>query len=243
MIKEEKKEMRRKKMIGIIGAMDEEVADLISHMTDVVETERASMKFYEGKLWGKDAVVVRSGIGKVNAACCAQILVDLFNVEMLINTGIAGSLDPEINIGDVVIGVDAVHHDMDTAALGDPKGQVPRMETFAFPADETLVEKAYAANCEANPDIATIRGRIASGDQFISEDGKKKEITEIFGAKCAEMEGAAISHIAYLNHIPCVVIRSISDKADNSAEMDYPTFAKLAIGRSVRLMEVLIGKL
>ena len=230
-------------MIGIIGAMEEEVAALKEAMTIEENAEFASMNFCRGTLCGKEVVVVRSGIGKVNAAICTQILVDKFGVDTLINTGIAGSLDAAIDIGDMVISTDAVQHDMDTSIFGDPIGQVPRMDTFAFPADPQLAEKAVRANQEANPDIHTFTGRIASGDQFISSQEVKERIVELFGAKCAEMEGAAIAHGAYLNHIPCVIIRAISDKADHSASVDYPTFEKKAIEHSVRLLEKLLPEL
>ena len=222
-------------MVGIIGAMEEEVSKLIEDMKECEVQEKASMKFYKGQLYGKEAVVVQSGIGKVNAGICTQILTDFYQVDQLINTGVAGSLDAEINIGDVVISTDAIEHDMDVSALGDPVGQVPRMDVFAFPADKELVRKAVEANKKANSDIRTFTGRVASGDQFISEKEVKERIVNNFGAKCAEMEGAAIAQTAYLNRIPFVIIRAISDKADDSATMDYPTFEKQAVEHSVRL--------
>ncbi len=206
--------------IGIIGAMEEEVEALKKAMSIEETTVYASLQFCKGKLEGKNVVVVRSGIGKVNAALCAQILVDKFDIDILINTGIAGSLDAAIDIGDMVISTDLVEHDMDATIFGDPLGQVPRMDTFAFPADATLVEKAIEANQEANPDIRTFSGRIVSGDQFVSSSAVKERLVENFGAKCTEMEGAAIAHVAYLNKVSCVIIRAISDKADNSATMD-----------------------
>ena len=229
--------------IGIIGAMDEEVAVLKEEM-EVAETfEYATLQFFVGTLCGKDVIVVRSGIGKVNAALCAQILVDKFDVDVLMNTGIAGSLDAAIDIGDMVISTDLVEHDMDASIFGDPVGQVPRMDTFSFPADSDLVEKAVAANREANPDIKTFTGRIVSGDQFVSSAEVKERLVHLFGAKCTEMEGAAIAHAAYLNQVPCVIIRAISDKADNSATMDYPTFEKKAIEHSVRLVRNLLPRI
>ena len=170
-------------MIGIIGAMEEEVAALKSEMADAKVTEFASMTFYKGTLCGKDTVVVRSGIGKVNAAICAQILVDKFGVDTLINTGIAGSLDARIDIGDMVISTDAVHHDMDATIFGDAIGQVPRMDTRTFPADPHLVELAVKANEKANPQIHTFTGRVASGDQFISSGEVKARIVENFQAR------------------------------------------------------------
>lgn len=229
-------------MIGIIGAMEEEVAHLKEAMQVEKTVERAAMTFVKGKLDGKDVVVVRSGIGKVNAGICAQILADLFEVDTLINTGVAGSLDAAIDIGDIVISTDAVQHDMDVSALGDPVGQVPRMDTFAFPADERLVQLAVQANEEANPDIHTFTGRVVSGDQFVSDGAVKERLVTQFQAKCTEMEGAAIAQAAYLNKISCVIIRAISDKADNSSTMDYAAFEKQAITHTVRLVRNLMGK-
>lgn len=228
-------------MIGIIGAMADEVALLQKEMKAEEIIEKAGMRFHKGQLCGKDVVVVQSGIGKVNAALCAQILVDVFQVEILINTGIAGSLDAQIDIGDMVISTDAVEHDVDTTIFGDPLGQVPNMDTFSFPADEKLVELARKVNEETNPDIQTFTGRIVSGDQFISSKETKEHLVSTFGAKCTEMEGAAIAHAAYLNKVSCVIIRAISDKADNSAEMDYPTFEKMAILHSSRLVKGLLA--
>lgn len=230
-------------MIGIIGAMDEEVAVLRSEMEVEETVEQASMTFNRGKLCGREVVIVCSGIGKVNAAVCAQILADRFHVDVLINTGIAGSLDAAIDIGDMVISTDAMHHDMDATVFGDPAGQVPRMDTLSFPADKELIEKAKTANEEENPDIHTFTGRIASGDQFISSPDVKERIISLFGARCVEMEGAAIAHVAYLNKIPYVIVRAISDKADNSATMDYPEFEKQAIQHSVRLVRSLLPRI
>ncbi|MCI9269911.1 MAG: 5'-methylthioadenosine/adenosylhomocysteine nucleosidase [Dorea sp.] len=230
-------------MIGIIGAMDEEVAALKEAMETEEPVERAGMTFLKGKLGGKAVTVVRSGIGKVNAGICAQILVSEFGADVLINTGIAGSLDARIDIGDMVISTDALYHDMDATAFGYPVGEVPRMGILSFPADERLVKLAAEANAEANPDIHTFTGRVVSGDQFVASDETKGKILENFGGLCTEMEGAAIAHAAYLNKVSCVIIRAISDKADGSASEDYPTFEKKAIGHSVRLVKSLAAKI
>ena len=227
-------------MIGIIGAMEEEVASLKEEMDVREVVEKAGMMFCKGILCGQKVVVVRSGVGKVNAGICAQILVDLFQVDLLINTGIAGSLDARIDIGDMVISTDALQHDMDASVFGDPVGQIPRLDTFSFPADEALARKAIRANEKANPDIRSFTGRIVSGDQFISSKEVKDRIVENFHPLCVEMEGAAIAQAAYLNKVSYVIIRAISDKADNSACMDYPTFEKKAIAHSVRLMKELL---
>ena len=228
------------KGIGIIGAMEQEVAKIKEKMQDVTITSRARMDFYEGTLEGKKVVVVRSGIGKVNAGMCTQILADVFGVEAVINTGIAGSLNNDVNIGDIVLSTDVLHHDMDATVFGDPAGQIPRMDTLSFPADKELVKKAVAANEKANPDIHTFTGRVASGDQFISDKEVKERIVSLFHPMCVEMEGAGIAQAAYLNKVSYVIIRAISDKADNSATMDYPTFEKKAIAHSVRLMKELL---
>ena len=227
-------------MIGIIGAIEEEVAALKDSMEVQETTEQASMIFCKGVLCGKEVVIVRSGIGKVNAGICAQILVDRFGADTLINTGIAGSLDAKIDIGDMVISTDALHHDMDATEFGYPIGQIPRMEALSFPANEELLKKAVQASEKANPDIHTFTGRIASGDQFIASREIKDRIVENFHPLCVEMEGAGIAQAAYLNQVSYVIIRAISDKADNSASVDYPTFERQAIAHSVRLVKELL---
>lgn len=230
-------------MLGIIGAMDTEVAKLKELMTEVTVTKKASMEFYQGNLNGAAAVVVRAGIGKVNAACCTQTLIDQFPVSCVINTGIAGSLQAKIDIGDIVLSTDAVEHDMDVAALGYQPGKIPDMEVSAFAADERLRQVAKESCEKVNPDIHVYEGRVVTGDQFISSKEKKAWLTDTFDGCCAEMEGAAIAHAAYLNQIPFLIVRAISDKADDSAQMDYPTFEAKAIEHSVRLIVEMAGRL
>lgn len=226
--------------IGIIGAMDVEVNNLKSDMEIEKVSQRAGMEFCEGKLKGQHVVVVRSGIGKVNAAVCTQILVDMYEVDAVINTGIAGSLNADINIGDIVISTDVLHHDMDAVNFGYPLGQIPQMDVFSFQADEKLAEKAKRVCENVNPEIKVFRGRVVSGDQFIADREVKNRIERNFHGFCTEMEGAAIAQTAYLNQVPFVIIRAISDKADDSATMDYPTFEKKAVEHSVRLVEGLM---
>lgn len=223
-------------MLGIIGAMDEEVAKIKEHMEQIEERTIASMNFLKGTVKGHPVVVVRSGIGKVNAAICTQILADVYGVDAVINTGIAGSLNADINIGDIVLSTDALEHDMDAVAFGYPVGQIPRMDTLSFTADEKL-RKIAKETCErVNADVSVFEGRVVSGDQFISDKAKKEWLVENFAGYCTEMEGAAIAHAAYLNGIPFLIIRAISDKADDSASVDYPTFEAKAIEHSVRLL-------
>lgn len=231
------------KKVGIIGAMELEVEELQGKMEITRKEKKASMEFLEGTLNGTDVVIVKSGIGKVNAALCTQILCDVFEVTHIINTGVAGSLKNEINIGDIVVSTDALHHDMDVRVFGYPLGEVPQMGCLAFPADEKLVNLAVECCKEVNPDISVYSGRIVSGDQFISDKQVKEHIISNFGGFCVEMEGASIAHAAYLNHVPFVIIRAISDKADDSAEMDYPTFEKAAAAHSAALVEHMLPRI
>lgn len=221
--------------IGIIGAMDEEVASLKKLMSDSETKTVAGMTFYEGTLNGHPVVVVMSGIGKVNAAICTQILVDLYHVDAVINTGVAGSLNNDINIGDIVLSVDALQHDMDTTGFGYEPGIIPRMETSLFVADAALRALAKKVCEEVNPEISVFEGRVVSGDQFISDHDVKTRLVETFKGDCCEMEGASIAQAAYLNQIPFLIIRAISDKADGSAEMDYGAFEMKAIEHTVHL--------
>ncbi len=231
------------KIIGVIGAMDEEVAVLKGRMEDVVTSVRAGMTFHEGRLFGKDAVVVQSGIGKVNAAACSQILVDMYGVDVLINTGIAGALADEVNICDMVIASETVHHDVDVSVFEYPLGQIPRMANLAFASDKDLVEMVRDANKCVNPEIGTHVGRIASGDQFVASAEQKEMIVSEFQALCTEMEGAAIGQVACLNNVPYVIIRCISDKADGSASLDYKVFEKRAIDYTVNLVGEVFARL
>ena len=231
------------KKLGIIGAMDEEVSILKEKLEAEQVKTIASMDFHVGKLEGKDVVIVRSGIGKVNAAVCAQILISVFEVDCVINTGVAGSLRNEINIGDIVLSKDALSHDMDATGFGYEPGIIPRMKESVFKADEQLLSIAKQVNEEVNTDISTFVGRVVSGDQFISDAEKKKYLVEKFQGYCTEMEGAAIAQTAYLNNVPYLVIRAISDKADNSAEMDYSEFERKAIEHTVKLVTGMAGRM
>lgn len=230
-------------MLGIIGAMEEEVEQLKEAMENVSVETKASMDFFKGTLAGRPVVVVRSGIGKVNAGICTQILADSYGVKAVVNTGIAGSLQAQIDIGDIVLSTDTLQHDVEAEAFGYPAGQIPRMDTLAFPADERLIACAEECCSLVNPDIKTFRGRVLSGDQFIADGEKKERLAGIFQGCCTEMEGAAVGQAAYLNGIPFLVIRAISDKADGSASVDYPEFESKAIAHTVALVKAMIKKL
>ena len=216
--------------LGIIGAMDVEVATLKESMENLTVTRKAGMEFYDGILEGLPAVVVQCGVGKVNAAMCVQVLCDCFGVTHLVNTGIAGSLCADLDIGDMVVSRDAMYHDFDCVHFGYPYGKVPGMDVISFPADTAMMEYAFAAAEEVNPGH-TKKGRIASGDQFVAVKELKEKIIACTQGLCTEMEGAAIAQTAYRNQVPFVILRAISDKADDSAEMDYPTFERIAAHR------------
>ncbi len=214
--------------IGIIGAMEDEVSAIRQQM-NITDTQTiASMEFCCGTLKGKEAVVVQCGMGKVNAGICAQMLISVFGVNAVVNTGVAGSLNNDINIGDIVISTDAVQHDFDVSAIGFAKGEIPYTGLYAFEADKTLRAKAAEAVKAVSPDTGIFEGRVCSGDQFIASKEQKKRIIEQFNGYCAEMEGAAIAQVCHLNHIPFVIIRAISDKADDSEEVSFEIFAKKA---------------
>lgn len=231
------------KKIGIIGAMEEEVKRIKDEMKDVVIKTIASMDFYEGSMEGSPLVVVRSGIGKVNGALCTQILVDRYGVDLVINTGVAGSLRNEINIADIVLSTDALQHDVDATGFGYELGVIPRMEQSIFQADTELVDMAKEVCKRVLPELGIHSGRIVSGDKFISDAKKKEWLVKTFNGYCTEMEGAAIAQAAYLNKLPFLIIRAISDKADNSAEMAYSKFEAIAIANTVLLLRGLIKEI
>lgn len=220
--------------LGIIGAMTVEVSALKEQMENKTLSMHAGMEFCEGLLEGLPAVVVQCGVGKVNAAMCAQILCSCYGVTHLVNTGIAGSLCAELDIGDLVVSQDAMYHDFDCGGFGYPIGKVPGSDVISYPADKDMITMALSAAETVNPGHAKL-GRVASGDQFICAQETKNRIIEITGALCTEMEGAAIAQTAYRNGVPFVILRAISDKADNSAEMDYPTFEAIAASRCAQV--------
>ena len=228
------------KKTGIIGAMEEEVSTLKSQMVISSAHKIADMEFTEGTLDGKDVVVVQCGMGKVNAGICVQTLVLRYGVSRVINTGVAGSLNNEINIGDIVISEDAVQHDYDVSIIGFRKGEIPYTGLEAFPADPEMITEAAAAAEQTGEKFRVFRGRVCSGDQFIASAEQKEKIVSNFGGLCAEMEGAAIAQVCYLNHIPYVIIRAISDKADHSEEVSFEEFKSMAAERCAAIVRNMI---
>lgn len=229
--------------VGIIGAMDSEVSWLKSKVEGAQARTVGGMEFVEGALAGVPVVVVRCGVGKVHAAMCAQTLVTLFGVTHVINTGVAGSLDARINIGDIVVSTDAVEHDMDVTALGYAPGEHADLHLVAFEADEGLREAVMAAASEVASDVCAYTGRVCSGDQFIGSREAKRRIVDTFGGLCCEMEGAAIAHVCHVAGVPFVVARAISDKADDSSSIAYPEFEKAAAAHCAKIVLATLGRI
>ena len=228
---------------GIIVAMQSEFDLVKGILQNPKQSTHNHIIFVEGNIDNKPVVLMKSGIGKVNMAMCTQILIDDFKVDKVINTGVAGGLHSEIEIGDIVVSTDALQHDVDCSVFGDPVGTIPRMDCSIFPADKEMIRVAKEACEKVNPEIKCLTGRVVSGDQFIESAEKKKFLVEQFAPYCAEMEGAAMAHVAYLNKVPFVIIRAISDKADNSAQMNYEEFKNQAIIHTVRLVKEFVANM
>ncbi|OON87754.1 5'-methylthioadenosine/S-adenosylhomocysteine nucleosidase [Oribacterium sp. C9] len=226
--------------IGIIGAMDEEVSYLKNITENKKITEVAGMEFCEGTLEGKKVVIVQCGIGKVNAGICANTLINQFGCEKIINTGVAGSLQNQIGLGDIVVSVDAVQHDFTVEAIGFAKGEIPYTGLYAFPADETMRKTAVESAKSVTPETQVFEGRVCTGDQFISGNEQKEKILSDFGGLCCEMEGGAIAQACYLNKTPFVIIRAISDTSD---ELEYDLFMENAAINCARIVQYMVGKL
>ena len=230
-------------VIGIIGAMDSEVMALKEAIRLDKTTSIAQMAFCEGTLMGRRVVVVKCGMGKVNAGICAHTLINSFGCTKVINTGVAGSLDSRLDIGDIVVSTDAVQHDFTVEAIGFAKGEIPYTGLYAFAADAAMRQAAVTAANIAAGDVRAYEGRVCSGDQFISTMAQKQRITTDFGGLCCEMEGGAIAQACYLNHTPFVIIRAISDKPDGSGAVDFATFEATAAKQCASIVRYMVENL
>ncbi|MFY0544595.1 5'-methylthioadenosine/adenosylhomocysteine nucleosidase [Brevibacillus sp. H7] len=222
--------------IGIIGAMDEEIALYLEAMKDTKATVKAGITYYEGEMEGKAVVLCKSGVGKVNAAVTTQMLIDQFQVDRVIFTGVAGAVHPELNIGDIVVSTDCMQHDIDVTPLGFQPGQIPFTDRWIWEADASLRQLAMEAGKELEAGIRVVTGRILSGDQFVASREKVQWLHEQFDAHCTEMEGAAVGQVCAMNGVPFVIVRSMSDKADGSAHVNFVEFTKLASQRSYAIV-------
>lgn len=229
-------------VLGIIAAMSEELELILQDMKLKNKKTVANLTFNEGTLYNKNVVAVVCGIGKVNAAICTQILISEFSVDKVINIGVAGGVNKDIYPGDVVIGNSLVEHDIDCSVFGDPVGQIPRMDTFDFKADDTLVNLAKDS-CNKLNNINSFVGRIVSGDQFIASQEKVQYLEKEFNAFSCEMEGASIAHVCYSNNVPFVIIRSISDNANNGAHVDFEKFTPIAVKNSTAIVKEMVANM
>lgn len=229
-------------MYGFIGAMAVEMEQLMDRLEDRNETRIGLDTFVSGVLFGQEVVLAVCGPGKVNAAVCACSMINTFHPAWIINLGVAGAGDSSVGIGDMVIARCAVQHDMDTSPIGDPVGLVSKLNLIELPCDEALQQRLLAA-ARAVPDMKTVSGLVATGDQFICDDGTRTRIHERFGAQAVEMEGGAVAHACYALGVPCGIVRSISDEANGHSTMDYPTFTRLAAGHSAAVVENLLKSL
>ncbi|THF74221.1 5'-methylthioadenosine/adenosylhomocysteine nucleosidase [Cohnella fermenti] len=229
-------------MFGIIGAMQEEIDLLHSQMDDRVEMNRSGIVFYTGSLNEKPVVLCKCGVGKVNAAVYTQVLIDRFNVKQVIFTGVAGAVDPELNIGDVVISTSCLQHDIDVTALGFARGVIPYQPSSEWKADEQLVAMAKEAGEIVLPGRVKL-GKVLSGDQFIADRNQVQELFEVFGGACTEMEGAAVAQVCAMNDVGYVVIRSMSDKADGSASVNFAEFTIEASNNSYRIVNEMLKRI
>ncbi|MDD3305923.1 MAG: 5'-methylthioadenosine/adenosylhomocysteine nucleosidase [Acetobacterium sp.] len=221
-------------MIGIIAAMDSEVRDVKSAMAEGIEIYHGGMTFFKGKLHQKEVVAVKSGVGKVNAAMCTQILIDVFKVNAIIHVGVAGAVHPDLEIGDIVISEDSCQYDMDARAFGHPRGEIPNMDITFFKADPVLIKLAVAAAEELGASYRV--GRVMTADLGVDSNQLKEELREEFGGLCVEMEGAAVGQVAMLNQVPYLVIRSMSDKADSDLTDDYKANLEASIKNGVAIV-------
>ncbi|AQR76409.1 5'-methylthioadenosine/adenosylhomocysteine nucleosidase [Paenibacillus larvae] len=221
--------------IAVIGAMKEEIELLVPDMEVQGSTTIAGIEYREGSLYGKAVVLCMSGVGKVNAAVCTQILVDRFQADTVIFTGVAGALDPELTIGDIVISSDCIQHDMDVTALGFERGVIPYAETSVFKADSNLIELARFAS--KNFEGRTKVGRILSGDQFVAIREMVGDLHKSLQGTCTEMEGAAVAQVCHMNGIPFVIIRSMSDQADGKAHVNFAEFTVKASEHSYQIVK------
>lgn len=227
-------------MIGIIGAMRAEVEGLIRGIKDVQIKRVGGFEFALGRYGKHDVAVVQSGVGKVNAAVCAQTMLLTFQPEVVINTGVAGSLLPELDILDVAVATDAVQHDYDTTGLGEPPGALSIGGALVtnLPCDAAWRERLLHAAKTAG--IKAVPARVASGDRFVTRREDKRRIVETFQAAACEMEGAAIAQACCLAQTPCAILRAISDSTDENHQMEYTEFLPKAVANTLKILTALL---
>ena len=221
-------------MIGIIGAMQTEVELLISKIEEAEKRTVSGIDFFSGRIENREVVVAKCGIGKVFAAICAQTMILEYGVSLIINTGVGGAISDELEIGDIAVSSAVVQHDMDTSAIGDPVGLISGINIIEIPADKRTADVFMAAADKLS--FRCLSGIVASGDRFVAGAENKKKISDAFGALVCEMEGAAIGQVCYVNEVPFLVVRAVSDKADGTSGVDYMTFVASAAEKNACLV-------
>ncbi len=232
--------MEFKADIGIIGALEDEVREIISRLDNKTTEKVGSIEFNLGELFGKKIVIARCGVGKVFAAICAEAMIIKYSPALIVNSGVGGALDKSLRPCDIVFADKLVQHDMDTSPIGDPVGLISGINRIYFETDERA--RKVLAEAAAELGVNYLVGTVATGDKFISAKGDKDRITSLFAASACEMEGGAIAHTAFVNGTPFMVVRAISDSADGDACMDYPTFLPIATKTSTALTLALVEK-
>lgn len=231
------------KKIGIIGAMNEEIVELKSLIEGLEEEKIGNLIFFKGKIKNKDIILVECGIGKVNAGICATLLCTHFKVDKVLFTGVAGGLNPELNIGDIVIGEELLQWDFDCTAFGYELGQIPRMDSYKFLSDKNLIKLACEVAIENFGEDRVKIGKIISADYFVASAEKINWLREKFMGDCTEMEGASVAQVCHIFKVPFLIIRALSDKANSDAKMDFPEFVKLAAKNSKLIVENMLEKI
>ena len=229
-------------MIGIIGAMAIEVEGLIAQMAHTEKRTISGRDFYSGQLCDRDVVVVQSGIGKVNAAMCAEALILAYHPALVVNTGVAGAIRPGFHVGDIAVARDLVQHDVDTTAVGDPIGLVSTVNRVEFPCASWAVAGLMKAIASL-PDLQGREARIASGDQFVSDTARKRFIADTFQGDVCEMEGCPIAQVCWINGVDCAVLRAISDTTDGEHFVEYSQFCAMAAERSAQVLMAFLKNL
>lgn len=227
--------------VGIIVAMPKELDSIMEAMTDTASEKISGILFASGTLEGHHVVVALSGVGKVFAAICTEIMILRYHPALIVNTGIAGTLTPDAGIGDIVVATDVVQHDMDTSPIGDPVGMISGINIVHIDSDKEASERFCRAAAAAG--LKTVRGTVASGDQFVASRERKAEIVSLFGGAACEMEGAAVGQVCYVNRVPFCVVRTISDEANGSVAEDYPKFARQAAERGTVVLRTFLRDL
>ncbi|WP_223066440.1 5'-methylthioadenosine/adenosylhomocysteine nucleosidase [Paenibacillus caui] len=229
--------------IGILGAMDEEIKLLLQQMDSKETHTHAGISFIAGTFQGRSVVVCKSGVGKVNAAVTTQLLIDRFKVASVLFTGVAGAVNPKLQIGDIVISSSCQQHDMDVTALGFERGVIPYQEVSDFPADNGLVQLAKEACEKVCRDHQFMVGKVLSGDRFVADRAAVQDLHDAMNGACVEMEGAAVAQVCFMNSVPYVVLRSMSDKADGSAHVNFAEFTVEASNRSYAILSEMLGSI